>query len=138
MTRDEFRAILGPLVLTLRAEFDAPTWTAYYRALEDVPGRLLVSAVDRAIKSATFMPKPGELRTLAEEARKALLQMHPYTGCADCEAAIGWRPRLDAPNTVERCPCHARHQQQLTELGVTREPLALPARTPDWTEAHAD
>src|SRR3990167_5494480 len=83
VTREQFEAILKPLVLALRAEFDLPTWTAYFRALEDVPPALLAAAVSRAAKSATFMPKPGELRTWAEEARQAVIAAYPFTGCVE-------------------------------------------------------
>ena len=72
-----------------------------------------------------FKPKDARLELL-----KAL---GPYTGCAECEGQIGWRNRLDVPRTAERCPCHVRHQQQLAQLGVGAEPLAL-ATAPDWTE----
>ena len=75
MTREAFKAILDPLVLALRAEVDLPTWTAYFRALQDVPPALLASAVERAAKSCTFMPKPGELRAYAEQARQALVEL---------------------------------------------------------------
>ena len=142
MTRAEFRAIVAPLALALRTELDAPTWGAYFRALKGVPVPLLQAAVDHAHRTPrqpyepTF-PTAPTLCGYAEAARVQLLQRHPYTGCVECEAAIGWRPRLDHPNTVERCPCHARHQQQLAELGVTKESLALPP-APDWTEAHAE
>lgn len=129
MNRSEFRAMIEPLVVALGASFDLPTWTVYYRALEDVSAPLLAAAVERAAKSARFMPKPGELRQYAEDARTALMAAHPYEGCCECEGQIGWRPRLDQPRAVERCPCWGRHQERLAQLGVGWAPLALPAET---------
>lgn len=127
MTRDQFRAILGPLVLVLRADFDLPTWTAYYRALGDVPAPLLAAAVDRATKTATFMPKPGELRTFAEAARKALIASLPYdpSECAQCDGT-GWETLTEGDvQRVTRCGCWKRHQAQVAELGCGHVPLAL-------------
>ena len=127
MTRDQFKALLDPLVLALRADFDLPTWHVYFRALEDVPVPLLASAVERAAKTATFMPKPGELRTMAEQGRQALLAAHPYDGCCDCEDSRGWRTVTHPDGAkVERCACWSRHLQKIAALGVGSEPLALP------------
>ena len=126
MTREQFKAILDPLVLALRAEVDLPTWTAYFRALEDVPPTLLAAAVSRAAKSATFLPKPGELRTWAEEARQALIAAHPYTGCCDCEDAPGWAAKdFEGVTRMARCPCWRAHQSRLASLGGAL--VALPA-----------
>jgi len=126
MTREQFRDILGPLVLALRADFDLPTWMVYFRALADVPAQLLASAVERAAKSCTFMPKPGELRTFAEDARTALFKAHQYVGCADCEDSRGWRT-VTYPDGArqERCPCRLRYQQKMEQLGAGTA-LALP------------
>lgn len=128
MTRERFRSILGPLVLALRAEFDQPNWTAYYRALQDVPDALLAAAVDRALRSPSpFMPKPGELRAAAEQERQALRAAQKYAGCLECEDQIGWRTVTHPDGAkVERCPCWKRHQQKLEELGVGGAPLSLP------------
>jgi hypothetical protein len=129
VTRAEFRALLGPLVLVSRADFDEPTWTAYYRTLEDVPAALLGAAVDRALKSpSAWMPKPGELRAAAEDARLALRAAHPHEGCIECEDSRGWRT-VTYPDgaKVERCPCWRRHQERLAALGISGQPLALPA-----------
>lgn len=138
MTRAEFRAILAPLALALRTELDMPTWGAYFRVLQDVPVPLLQAAIVHAERTPrqpyepTF-PTAPTLRAYAEAARVKLLEEHKYQGCIDCENSVGFRPRLDQPNTVERCPCHARHQQQLAQLGVTKEPLAI-APAKDWME----
>lgn len=128
MTLVECTAILAPLATMLHADMDAPMFRAYFRALEDVPTHLLAAAVERAAKSARFMPKPGELRQYAEDARKALIAAHPYDGCCECDGHKGWRPVLvDGVQRVERCPCWGRHQEKLARLGVGSTPLALPA-----------
>ena len=128
MERPEFVAILSPLVVTMRAQFDQPTWTAYYRALEDVPAALLASAVVRATKSATFMPKPGELRQFAEDARKALVASVKFdpSECAQCDGT-GWETVTEHDvKRVQRCGCWTRYQQHVAALGCGSEPLALP------------
>lgn len=105
----------------------------YHKALRDIPLPLFQAAVQRAIHTRTFFPKVSELRADAEFCRHGLIQANPYAGCAECESSIGWRPRLDQPRSVERCPCFARHQDKLALLGVGPEPLALPAAR-DWTD----
>lgn len=141
MQRPEFVAILSPLVLAMRADFDTPTWAAYFQALQDVPARLLQATVDAMLREArAFFPKAGELRAGAERARQALIAAHPYDGCIECEYSKGWRPVLVAGQaTVERCPCRQRHLEKLADLGVGDQPLALPpARFSDWTQAGDD
>lgn len=138
MDRAEFRTVLEPLVLALRADFDLPTWTVYFRALEDVPLPLLMGAIDRAAKTATFMPKPGELRAFAEGERQALIKAHPWTPCCECEDHPRFQKQLvDGVERLARCPCLARHQAKLAELGVGSTPLALPParEVADWTQA---
>lgn len=126
MDRAEFKALLEPLVFALRADFDLPTWTVYFRALEDVPAGLLAAAVERAAKSCTFMPKPGELRTFAEEARLALRAATKFECfCGNC-TALGFIEReIDGVKRMARGPCWQAHQDRLGSVGT--EPLALPA-----------
>ena len=127
MERIEFVRVVDPLVKAMRQTFDTPTWTIYYRALDDVPGRLLEAAVDRAAKSCRFMPKPGELREFAEEARKALIASVQFTACEQCDGT-GWSQiGIDGVQRVQRCHCWKAHQQKLADLGVSSAPLALPA-----------
>jgi hypothetical protein len=134
--RAQFEAILKPLVIALGAAFDLPTWTLYARALEDVPPALLEAAVARAARSTDaqgrqWMPKPGELRQWAEEARLALVAAHPFAPCSGC-STNGWT-QAGGGVYVKRCPCWTAHQERLAALGVGPERLALPAAR-DWTE----
>lgn len=128
MTREEFVSTLSPLVLAMRADFDKPTWTAYYQALENIPAPLFREAVATAMQQdREFFPKANELRALAERARQTVLATHPYDGCWECEHSKGWRPILvNSVPRVERCPCFERHRLTLAALGVVTNPLALP------------
>lgn len=106
---------------------------AYHRSLSDVPLPLLNAAVRRAITARTWFPKVAELRADAEACRRELIAAHPYDGCCECESQKGWRTvfrqkagDLTANVTVERCPCHRRHQELMASFGATRTPLALP------------
>lgn len=129
MTLKECTAILTPLVMALRADFDAPTYRAYHRALDDVPSPLLQSAVDHAMRTATFVPKPGELRTLAEDARRALIAAHPYEPCAECHHIGTVAIRVSGlPVRYEKCRCWRAYQMRLANLGIQTQPIqALPA-----------
>lgn len=116
---------------------------AYHRALKDIPLPLLNAAVRRAITARTWFPKVAELRTDAEACRRELIAAHPYQGCVECEDSRGFRAVLRTKTgeltetlTVERCPCHKRHQELMAGFGVTAAPLALPAAeepTPSWS-----
>lgn len=133
MTRAEFRAVLAPLVLTMRVDFDAPTWTAYYRALEDVPLGMLQTAAERASREdRQFMPKPGELRAMAERRRQELIAAHPYERCADCNfvGIVRTGTKADGRTPIYgKCQCWASYLKRLDALGISNEPLALPAAT---------
>lgn len=134
MDRAEFKALLEPLVVALGADFDVPTWTVYYRALEDVPAPLLQAAVDRAARSCRWMPKPGELRTFAEEARQTMRAQLKFEPCPMNEgcSAQGWVTReIDGVPRMVRCACWTRHQEQVQALGAGSEVLALPRGTED-------
>jgi hypothetical protein len=73
-----------------------------------------------------FVPKPGELRKMAEDCRRALLLAHPYDGCAECEMQRGWRTLISerGVRTVEPCPCRERYKIKLARLGIG-QPLQL-------------
>lgn len=132
MQRNEFVEILEPLVLAMRAEFDQPTWTAYFRALEDVPAGVLAVSVQTLLREPlAFFPKACELRATAERQRRVLIAAYPYDGCADCEYQRGFRTVLtDAgQKTVEPCPCKARHRAMLARLGVVEPLAALPGES---------
>ena len=112
-------AVLTPLSLAFRTPMDAAQWRVYFQALEDVPLRLLQEAVGAFVKQdRAFMPKPGELRTAAEQARLKLLAAVPYTGCDEC-SGTGWRSlTVNRVPIAERCPCKQAHLAQLAEMGL--------------------
>lgn len=129
MTRAEFVSILEPLAQAMRADMDAPTLGAYYRAFEYVPPALLSRVVDRLIREPLqFFPKAGELRAECEKQRRAVLALHPYEGCQDCEHSKGWRTVLEPGKqaSVQRCPCQAKHRAFLAGLGASEPLAALP------------
>lgn len=146
MERTEFVAILEPLCVALGADFDQPTWTAYFRALSDVPAKLLEAAVTVAMREdRKFMPRPGELRTICEARRQELMALHPWERCLECgrtgqvkvgviQLATGHRvPKYG------RCSCYAAYQRRLEDLGISEKPLAyLPSAAPaepDYVDA---
>ena len=124
--RARFKDIMGAVPLAFGVEWDKPTWTVYYRALEDVPEALLMAAVTKAVKGdSPFPPKPGEVRALAEAARKELIAANSFESCASCQH--GWEQiDVDGVPRVRRCQCWNAHQARLQRLGVTTKPLALP------------
>lgn len=128
MTLKECTALLTPLALALRVDMDGPTYRAYHRSLEQVPAHLLQSAVDAAMRSATFMPKPGELIALAEERRKEIMAAHPYERCNACQG-FGKVKIADGsiPPKYRNCDCYTTYQKRLDALGISDQPLALPA-----------
>ena len=133
MTLKECTAILTPLALALRADMDAPTYRAYHRALDDVPLALLEAAVGQAMRvNSPFMPKPGELRAMAETRRKELMAAHPYERCAACNhtGTVRLMPAnydRGLPPKYGRCQCWHTHQKRIELLGIGTEPLSLPA-----------
>lgn len=130
MTLQECVAILAPLALALRAEMDDPTFRAYYRVLKGAPARLLDAAVDSLLTTELrFMPTAPELLAASEHTRRRLVEAHPHSGCIDCEESRGWVPiDVNGVQRVRRCPCFARWQQKLEQMGVTMQPLSMPVR----------
>ena len=125
MTLQECTALLAPLALALRADMDDPTFRAYHRALSDVPVNLLQAAVDHAMRSnSAFLPRPGELRALAERARLELSFRLKFEGCAQCHGT-GWEQVLiNGVPRAQRCQCWKAHQSRLEREGVTLQPVA--------------
>lgn len=124
--RHEFVAAFEPLVLALRADFDKPSWTVYFRVMQKVPASLLEAAVEQYFADGiTFLPTAPELLAACETARRRMLALHPYDGCAECEDQRGYRTVIgeSGQKTVERCPCKARHLDKLARMGLG-EPLA--------------
>lgn len=122
MTFPEFRSLVAPLAVQLRAEYDLPTWKLYHQAVEDVPVVILVPAVQRAARERTKFPSAAELRRLAEVERQRMLLGRTFTPCEDC--TLGWKDiEVDGVKRVTRCGCWHAYQRTLED--VPREPLAL-------------
>jgi hypothetical protein len=137
MTLKECTAILTPLALALRADMDAPTYRAYHRVLEKVPSAVLQTAVDRAMAlSSPFFPKAGELLAGCEERRKEIMAAHPYERCSACHG-FGKVKIADGsiPPRYRNCECYERYQRRLEDLGISDQPLALPAARDDFERA---
>lgn len=133
MTLDELRAVLIPVALAFRADFDPPTQRAYHRTLEAVPLPALQAAVERAQASGgRFFPTAAEFRKWAEDARLAMRAALKYEPCAQCDET-GWEQiEMDGVTRAQRCGCWTRHQAKVQALGVGHEPLALPEAR-DWS-----
>jgi hypothetical protein len=137
MDKAEFVAILEPLVLSMRADFDQPTWTAYYQALRGVHPMVLQQAVQALMSEPLeFFPKAGVIGGVAELQRRALLAHHPWDGCCECEDQRGFRTVLtgSGQKLVEPCPCKGRYLQKLDVLGIREPVTALPAEAAGTSE----
>ena len=120
MTAAEMREILNPLMLTYGQPIDQAVWTMYWKALQDVSPVLLRGAVEMAAKVDTaFVPKPGELRAMAEQHRKALMAATKYERCESCNYT-GWIEAVDERGyrRAQRCACWAAYQNQLESIGA--------------------
>lgn len=128
MTFDEFKKLITPLAVQLGAEYDLPTWRLFHRSVQEIPIPLFAAAIEEAGKTRSKMPSAAQLRDLAEASRQALIAAHPYDGCIDCEDSKGWLTvTVDGVQRMQRCPCRHRYQARLEGLGVTCQPLSLPA-----------
>jgi hypothetical protein len=139
MTRDEVIAILTPLAVALapagRFE-DAAEFNIYTKALIDLPVELLRRAADRAARTRTFMPKPGELRADAEVERRAWLALEAWSACAQCRDSGGWIEQPDG--RVARCVCWRAHMEKIAQLGLTTVVVERPALPPAQPEYDGD
>jgi hypothetical protein len=129
MTLQECTAQLATLALALRADVDDPTFRAYHRVLKDTPAQLLEVAIDDLSRTGVrFLPAATELLAACETARRRLLALNPYDGCAECEDQRGYRTVLNAAGqkTVERCPCKGRHLEKLARMGLSAPLASLP------------
>jgi hypothetical protein len=127
VTIEETVAVLTPLALAMRADFDAPTFKAYQRILKDVPANLAQAALDDLTTNGLrFMPSASEILNASEKARRRLLALNPYEGCAECEFQRGFRNVLTpaGQKPVEACPCKARHLEKLGRMGL-RDGIAM-------------
>jgi hypothetical protein len=128
--RNAFRELLRPLVTMFRATFGVGEWTVYYQALADVPDVLLQDAVVLASRdeARAFMPRPGELRGYAEQARLARLAASPWAPCEACAPMRGFIERtVDGVTRLAKCPCQAEHRDRLAAAGVPARSLAAGA-----------
>lgn len=125
MDRDTFIAILTPLLLAMRVDFDLATWAAYYRVLSDVSVPVLEAAVDAISREPReWFPKAGELRGVCEQQRRQLVAAHPWTACCLCEDSPKWRAVLvEGVTRVEKCPCVEQHRMSLKDQGIL-DPIA--------------
>src|SRR3990167_7003922 len=62
---DDFTARLVALGELFNAELSPVKQALYFEALRDLPLALVVKALNQAVRTQVFMPKPAELRTLA-------------------------------------------------------------------------
>lgn len=138
MDRGEFIALLAPLVKMFDRTFDVADWTVYYQALADVPSGLLQAAVVQAAReSRAFMPRAGELRALAEAARRARIAARPWSACEACSDLKGFIETIDDAGVTRlaRCPCIARHDAQLAAEGLPTRALTESAEHAPESEA---
>lgn len=138
-TKDEVIAILTPLAVALapagRFE-DEAEFNIYAKALIDLPAELLKRAADRAARTRTWMPKPGELRADAEVERRAWLALEAWSACAQCRDSGGWVERPDG--RVDRCLCWRAHQEKIARLGLTTTVVERPSLPPAPQEYDGD
>src|SRR5688572_14500143 len=124
MTREEFITILTPYLVSMRVDFDLPTFSAYYRVLKGVPATLFSAVVDRVMgEDRKYVPRAGEFKVLCELERKTIIAANPFRHCEQCDS-MGWRSLPD--RKAERCPCFTAHWARLEQLGAPAKPLALP------------
>ena len=138
MTLDEVRAVLIPVALALRADFDGPTQRAFHRVLADTPVAFVLAGVEQLIDTGLkFMPNASELLTAAEYARRRLLAAHPYEGCIECEGQRGFRTvHIEGgQSTVQVCPCKARHRARLEQMGLGTPLATVPGEAGAGDEA---
>lgn len=126
MDRDEFQHLLTPLLLAMLTEFDLPTWTAYYLALQDVSVPVLQLAIEAIRREPrSFFLKAGEIRAICEKQRRQVVAANPWEPCCECEDTPRWRTIvIDGITRVDKCPCLERYRERLAGMGVL-EPLAM-------------
>lgn len=121
MTLDDTVRMLTPAALAFRVDIDGPTFRAYARVLADVPANLAEIGLGSLMASGrVFLPSAPEILVAAEQARRQLLALHPYEGCAECEDQRGYRTVTSQSGqpVVQPCPCKARHRERLESMGL--------------------
>lgn len=124
--RQAFKDLLQPLCHQFRASFDVSDWTVYYEALCDISERLLRAAVVLVSRAdVEFMPRPGQLRAYAEQARQTALAADPWRPCASCADMRGWVEMVDGlgDRRLARCPCAQAHRADLADGGIPPDSL---------------
>ncbi len=109
-----------------RATFGVGEWTVYYQSLSDISEVLLHDAVVLASRDETrsFMPRPGELRGYAEEARLTHVAAAPWKPCVECAPFRGFiEVTVDGVKRMGACPCRAAHRAALEAQGIPPRPL---------------
>jgi hypothetical protein len=103
MTFEEVRAVIIPVALAMRAEFDGPTQRAYARVLKDVPPGICEKSLELLIdEGARFLPGAPDILQASERVRRALLATRPWVPCVDCEDWPGMRKVLSADGRTAR------------------------------------
>lgn len=129
MTLDETKALLIPLALAMRAEFDGPTQRSYAQVLSNVPAYVAQAALEQLKTTGLrFFPAATDIQAAAEKTRRQLLAVQAWTPCCECEDSPRWRKAVDPDGVtrMEKCPCVGRHQQALAERGLLAPIAALP------------
>lgn len=133
MTLAECTAMLTPVALALRAEFDLPTFKAYHRVLEKIPVSLAEDALQQLVnEGAEFMPTAPKILHAAERIRRQIVALLPWHPCAECEDFPGYRKVLaegTRQETRAKCPCKARHRDNLQAQGILEPYATLPSET---------
>lgn len=119
--------MLALLCSTFRLEMDSYQKRAYVRALNEIPGPILLAAADALINEAAagrkFYPMPtaadvkGACAKVMAQKRKDAATLH-LEGCDHSSHFIECEDGL-----LRRCPCWKRAQQAMADVG---QAIALP------------
>jgi hypothetical protein len=93
----------------------------YYQALADLSRPLLEAAIVAASRGdREFIPRPGELRAFAEQARRAQLAARPWRPCPDCAPLAGFIETIDTHGVARlmSCPCRDAYWRRLADDGI--------------------
>ncbi len=137
MTLQECTALLTPFAVGIGAAVDTAMFNAYARVLKDVTPPLLARALELyENEGVRFLPGAPEMKAKCEIARRQLLAVHPYEGCADCEQSKGFIDvKVDGKWYSQPCPCKARHAAKLARLGIGAPVAQIAAEVSGESEA---
>jgi hypothetical protein len=133
----EHRSSPGPIAVALGRLFDfygrelePHVGLVYARALSDYAPGFVAAAVERAMETREFLPKPGQLRADAEACRREIVARSPFTPCPECERSPGWVSTVDDQGVTRvsgRCRCFREWQARL-EPAIDLRSTDSPAR----------